>query len=306
MTTKIFQMFQTFQIICRMPFHSDRTLFIIVRELIRSWGGAVRRQDFDRFSWAAFVTVSFLALNPALAQSNDEILAERRAAQLQLGGTYAFGDGTVGRVVHEGEGFLRYRYKEENWLGLGFQIIGKSFRGVPLRYDRILKFDHTWVFARRSYLLTGIDFNVTRHYSAEQSLWADYHEPVFRDLDLGLMFRYKNYPTEDALSLTPTAYFAKFDPLIFQARADVLIKPKVLASADVKVSYQLLSLTKIFGGGGGGKSDEGDGLTDQFWQATFGASQSLSKTIDIRGDFQIYRGKLRDENRFAGGLQCYF
>jgi hypothetical protein len=232
-----------------------------------------------------------------------------RAEELDSGSVrsdYSFINGRSGRNGHEVNLTGLYRYFQRNQLEIGYSMLGKSYRGVPMRYDRMLRIGHGWSFHHRAYFYSNFEKNISRHYGPDWSVYGEPHYLPLENLDLGLGAQWKSYPINHNFSLRPVASYEIFDVLILSARSDIVLKTERAASGEGNIEYKIHPRFSLRAGGGRGKSDEGDGVLDDFRQFTTQANFKLLDTLQIHANFQLYRGDLRKENRYGGGMNYYF
>lgn len=219
---------------------------------------------------------------------------------------YSFIDGRAGRNGHEYNFTSLYRYHGRNEIELGYSMVGKSYAGVPMKYDRLLRFGHSLELNDQFYIYTNAEKNLSQHYSPEWSLYAEPHYIFIPEIDLGLGTIFKSYPIHKAVGLRPVASLQMTQALLLYLRSDIALKPDRAISGEGSLEYQIHPKILLRAGGGGGKSDEGDGILDDFKEFSSKATFTIADTIKINALYQIYRGDLRKENRYGGGVNFVF
>lgn len=91
----------------------------------------------------------------------------------------------------------------------------------------------------------------------------------------------------------------------FTGRSDLLIKPRFAWSGAGTARWNW-SRGWIEMNAGGGKADDGDGITDRFYQVRGQLAFRTSKTTALWVDTNQYRGKRRQEGRWGTGFQIFF
>lgn len=219
---------------------------------------------------------------------------------------YQFIDGRGGKTGHEVAATGLYQYYKKNKLELSYQSLGKSYLGVPMRYDRLLELGHYLNLNDDFYFYSRADFNFSQHYSEDWGLYGEPHWMAWRELDVAIGAHFKSYPHNKAFALRPNFYLPLFERLILRGRSDIALKPDRAVSGEGSLEAILHPRFSIRAGGGWGKTDEGDGLLDDFHQWSVSSHFRATKHLRLLAEMQVYRGDLRKENRFGGGLDFAF
>lgn len=227
-------------------------------------------------------------------------------AGIRLITDYAFANGRSGRNGHEVNAAALYKYYKKNQLELGYSMIGKSYSNIEMKYDRMLRLGHSWNFNESVYLYTHAEKNISQHYNADWSIYAEPHFLPHPNLDLAVGGQWKSYPIHKAFNLRGLVALTPIDRLTLMGRSDIALKPERAIAGEGSLEFQIHPRFALRAGGGGGKSDEGDGLLDDFYQYFGRASFDLTEELKINALTQIYRGDLRKENRYGGGLDLQF
>lgn len=222
-----------------------------------------------------------------------------------LSGDYTFTKGIQGRVGHEFDFKGAVEYFDKNVIELGFRRDGRAYRDLPLSYDSIFHLKHVFTGFDHFYIEKEFEFSKSPDFSPELKLALEPHV-VWSKFDLSLGGGAKKYPRIWTLSLRPQIIFSIRDGLLFLARSDVELKPDRLASGEGVVQWTFLPGWTLRLGGGGGKTDEGSGLDDDFYQTSMGLWWQILPAIRLRTSSQIYRGDLRKEFKLGGGVDCFF
>lgn len=230
------------------------------------------------------------------------LFLDAHAADLRFFSNYSYIDGRGSRTGSEYELTGTYDYYKRSRLELGYSVIGKSYANTEILYDRYIRLGHTAHINEEFYFYSSFEKNISRHYGADWSLYLDPHYIYASVIDLGIGGQFKSYPVHRAWALRPTITFYIMDGLSISGRSDIALKPERAASGEGALSFDYLKLsTRI--AAGGGKTDEGDGLIDDFKQITFEAGYRHFGFLKVKGFYQIYRGDLRKENRYGAGLE---
>lgn len=215
-------------------------------------------------------------------------------------------DGSQNRFSHELEAKFQMRYLPTQQAFLSYQRLSRSFASASTLYDQIFTVGHISEFTLPLYIIASGSYSPSPDFSAKWAGFLDPHFSFFDRLDFGLGLEIKKYSQETSLLLKPSLYFDFIDRLAFFARSDFLVKPQRLFSFEAGLKVSLHPRFQIRAAGGGGKTYEGQGLSDKFKQMNFGLRWAVVGPLSLFANSQIYRGDLRDENRLGGGFECSF
>lgn len=230
--------------------------------------------------------------------------SEASEPRYSIGSHYTFIEGSQDRRGHEWE------TTASGYLGKGVRIYGlyrrasRSFGGTETLYDDIggLGISYAWT---KAYLLSDFRFSIDPHFSPE---WAAELEPhlVLSEWDLGFGIQTKHYPNVQALSLRPSLLIPIFSKIDLLPRLFWELRPENLVAGELAMILRPVEGLKIRTGYAFGKGDEGEGLIDEFHSASASIQWRLLRWLQLGINTELYRGDLRDENKWGVTAECYF
>lgn len=228
------------------------------------------------------------------------------ALPLRFISNYSFADGRGGRTSHETDVVGIYRYYEKNQIEMGYAMVGKSYSGLETKYDRYLKFGHTLAPHDSFYFYSAFETNMSQHYGADWLVFVEPHYLPHQDLDFSLGAKFSSYPVRKSFALIPQWRITLVDGLTVSIRTDISIKPERTFSGEGGFEVEPIQKLTLKVSGGGGKTDEGDALIDDFYQISSQIKYTVIENLRITAMTQFYRGDLRRENRYGLGLDSDF
>ncbi len=258
--------------------------------------------------WQAGRTREALHLASQLLRSplNDpslERLLTKRLSRFSLGARYAFVDHSISRYDHRGRLDVGARVLGPNRLGLYYENDYRHYDSETLQDHRVGILP-TWVVSPRFYVETEAAMTLKADFWS-QSLWGLHtHWVVPKVGDLGLGLRFQDYAADNTWVVVAT-WSHEFDILSWTLRSDWLLKPVMAVAGAGEVSVPFRSW-RVALRAGGGKSDEGDGVTDRFHRYGGMLRLDLSQHWALIADVEWYGGRRRQEVQGGGGFQWIF
>jgi len=214
--------------------------------------------------------------------------------------------GSQDRFGHEIEGRIQTDYWENQQIFASYQRLSRSYVSASSLYDQIFSIGHNFSFQLPLSVLVSGSYSPSPDFSAQ---WAGLLEPhliLVDRLDFGLGVQIKKYSQETSILLRPSGEWTFSDAFSAFARGDLLMKPQNLGALEAGIRWLPVPKFQIRMGAGVGKTYEGVGLSDSFKQINAALKFRVVDYLALMVLGQIYRGDLRDENRFGGGIECSF
>lgn len=198
------------------------------------------------------------------------------------------------------------RYYKKNQLRFEYSRDSRKYKASTRQTDQVYRLGHIGVLSQNLYFDSVASYSRDPHFSQNWSIRVEPHFIWSGVGDVSLGVEYKNYDSEDVISQR-ASWSRQISALIWlRAQLDWTLKPERTLSFSELVAFQWSRRLQTQLRFGGGKTDEGSGLVDDFFSVGGSIHYRVMIPLLLKLSAAYHQGDIREETRFGGGLELAF